>query len=180
MTIDLISHSTGSLVSPLPVKDRIIAGLIVSFTVVALTIELYWLLHHQQMESRSDLIARIISLYWPVDHSWRIPGYSVEKALNLSLETVNALVTPILSAVLLWAIFKRRRYRYPLQLFIGTYTCYGTFLYLSIAHISGYATFAEKSIGNFVLFYTLNLPWLAGYGWLAWDAYRAMVRGQRG
>jgi hypothetical protein len=180
MTIDLISQSTGSLASPLPVKDRIIAGLIVSFTVVALTIELYWLLHHQQMESRSDLIARIISLYWPVDHSWRIPGYSVEKALNLSLETVNALVTPILSAVLLWAIFKRRRYRYPLQLFIGTYTCYGTFLYLSIAHISGYATFAEKSVGNFVLFYTLNLPWLAGHGWLAWDAYRAMARGQRG
>jgi hypothetical protein len=50
---------------------------------------------------------------------------------------------------------------------------------LSIAHISGYATFAEKSIGNCVLFYTLNLPWLATDVWLGWDAYRAMVRGQR-
>jgi hypothetical protein len=40
--------------------------------------------------------------------------------------------------------------------------------------------FAEKSIGNYLLFYLANLPWLASYGWMAWDAYRAIVRDERG
>jgi EXPERA (EXPanded EBP superfamily) len=179
MTTDLLPQSGPRSATAFPVKDRAIVCLIVFFTTVAMTLELYWLLHHQEMESRTDLFARIISIYWPLDHSWRIPGYSIEKALNLSLEGVNALVTPILSAILLWAIVKHRRYRYPLQLFIGTYTFYGTFLYFSVAHISGYVIFAQKSVGNFLLFYLANMPWLAGYGWMAWDAFRAIVRGQR-
>jgi hypothetical protein len=179
MTSDVLSHAESSGLV-LPAKDKAIVCLILFFTTVALTLELYWLLHHQEMESRTDLFARIISIYWPADHSWRIPGYSIEKALNLSLEGVNALVTPILSATLLWAIFKRRRYRYPLQMLVGTYTAYGTFLYYSVAHISGYAVFAEKSIGTYLMFYFANFPWLAGYAWIAWDAYRAIVRGERG
>jgi len=179
MTTEFTSRSDSRTVAILPVRDWVDVGLIVFFTTVALTIELYWLLHHQEMESRNDLIARLISLYWPLDRSWRIPGYSLEKALNLSLEGVNALVTPVLSAILLFAIFKRRRYRYPLQLFIAAYTFYGTFLYFSIAHISGYAVFEQKTIPNFILFYSANMPWLAGYAWLAWDAYRALVRGTR-
>jgi hypothetical protein len=180
MTTDMMPRSAARSAAVLPFKDWAAVALLVFFTAVALTIELYWLLHHQEMESRTDVIARIISLYWPVDRSWRIPGYPIEKALNLSLEGVNALVTPILSAILLWAIFKHRRYRYPLQLFIATYTFYGTFLYYSIAHISGYQVFADKTATNFLLFYAANLPWLAGYAWLAWDAYRAIVRGERG
>jgi hypothetical protein len=180
MTTDLLPRSVPRSAPALPVKDVAIVCLIVFFTTVALTLELYWLLHHQEMESRTDLFARIISLYWPLDHSWRIPGYPIEKALNLSLEGVNALVTPILSAILLWAIVKHRRYRYPLQLFIGTYTCYGTFLYFGVAHLSGYVIIAQKGVGNFLLFYLANMPWLAGYAWMAWDAYRAIVRGERG
>jgi hypothetical protein len=180
MTTDLSPQSAPRSAPGLTVKDRAIVCLIVFFTAVALTLELYWLRHHQEMESRTDLFARIISLYWPLDRSWRIPGYSIEKALNLSLEGVNALVTPILSAILVWAIVMHRRYRYPLQLLIGAYTAYGTFLYFSVAHVSGYAVFAQKSAGNFLLFYLANMPWLAGYAWMAWDAYRAIVRGERG
>jgi hypothetical protein len=179
MTNLLPSQSAAPSALTLPAKDWLVVGLICFFTVVALTIELYWLLHNQEMESRTDLIARIISLYWPVDRSWRIPGYPIEKALNLSLEGVNAIVTPVLSVILLWAIFKRWRSRFPLQLFIGTYTFYGTFLYYSVAHISGYEVFADKTATNFLLFYVANLPWLGGYAWLAFDAYRAILRGCR-
>jgi hypothetical protein len=178
MTTDLLPHAAARSVSSLPVKDRVTVCLIVFFTAVALTLELYWLLHNQEMESRADLFARIIALYWPVDYTWRIAGYPVAKAFVLSFESVNVLVTPILSAILLWAIVKHRRYRYPLQLLIATYTTYGTYLYFSTAHISGYAIFAEKTFGNYLLFYLANLPWFAGYSWMAWEAFRAIVRGE--
>jgi len=147
MATDLLSQSAARPAASLPVKDKVVVGLILMFNAVALTIELYWILHHQDMEGRSDLFARIIQLYWPADSSWRLPGYSIAKAFTLSYELVNVVLTPILSAVLLWGIFKHRRYRYPLQLLIATYTTYGTFLCFTVAHISGYAQFADHSVG---------------------------------
>ena len=81
------------------------------------------------MASRTDLFAACFALYWPADYTYRIPGYPIEKAFTLSLEGVNTLLTPIVSVVLIWAIFARKPYRYPLQLVIATYTSYGTFLY---------------------------------------------------
>jgi hypothetical protein len=92
----------------------------------------------------------------------------------------NTFITPWLSMSLIWAILKRKRYRYPLQLVIATYTSYGTILYYAVAHISGYANFDEKTAGTFLLFYLVNFPWLVAYGWMGWDAYRAIVRGQGG
>ena len=53
----LPSHDAPGRVA-LPVKDKIIIGLIVFFTAVALTIEAYWLIFNQEMESRTDLFAR--------------------------------------------------------------------------------------------------------------------------
>jgi len=168
------THAAG-----LPAKDKVIIGLIVAFTAVALTLELYWVIFNQEMESRSDLFARALAIYWPADYTYRVPGYPIEKAFTLSLERVNSLLTPILSALLIWAILTRKRYRYPLQLTIATYTCYGTFLYFSVAHISGYAVFEYESAYTYLMFYLTNLPWLVGYGWIGWDAYREIVRGQR-
>jgi hypothetical protein len=178
MTASMISKPTAPM-APLGAKDKAIVGLIVLFTAVALTLELYWLLHHREMEIRTDLFARIIAIYWPVDYTWRIADVPIEKAFTLSFERVNVLLTPILSAILVWAMVMRRRYRYPLQLVIATYTTYGTYLYFSVAHVSDYAVFADKSLGNFLLFYLVNLPWFAGYAWMGWDAYRALLRGER-
>src|SRR5262245_30388142 len=163
----------------LPVKDKVMIALVVAFTVVALTLELYWLIFNQEMESRTDLFARALALYWPADYTYRIPGYPIEKALPLSLEGVNTLLTPIPSLVLIWAILARKPYRYPLQLVIATYTFYGTFLYYSVAHISDYKVFEHKSAYTFLLFYLANMPWFAGYAWIGWDAYREIVRALR-
>jgi hypothetical protein len=179
MTHGTQSRPTAAAGATLATKDKAIVGLIVFFTTVALTLELYWLIFHQEMESRTDLLARVFMIYWPNDYTYRIPGYPIEKAFTLSLERVNTCLTPILSALLIWAIFKRKRYRYPLQFLIATYSTYGTFLYYYVAHISGYAVFAEKTVGTYLMFYLINLPWLAGYAWMAWDAYRAIVRGER-
>ena len=78
-----------------PSKDKVIIGLIVGFTAVALTLELYWLLFNQEMESGTDAFARALALYWPADYTYRIPGYPIEKAFTLSLEGVNTFLTPI-------------------------------------------------------------------------------------
>ncbi len=159
----------------LPVKDKVIIGLIVGFTAVALTVELYWLVFNQEMESRTDLFAGAWAIYWPVDYTYRIPGYPIEKAFTLSLEGMNTLFTPIPSLVLIWAILTHKPYRYPLQLVIATYTFYGTFLYYSVAHISDYKVFEHKSAYTYLLFYLVNMPWFVGYGWIGWDAFREIV-----
>ena len=172
-------QSTISTRAALPTKDKAIIGLVLAFTAVALTLELYWVIFNQEMESRTDLFARALAIYWPADYTYRVPGYPIEKAFTLSLERVNSLLTPILSALLIWAILTRKRYRYPLQLVIATYTFYGTFLYYSVAQISDYAVFEYKSAYTYLLFYLANMPWFAGYGWMGWDAFREIVRAQR-
>jgi hypothetical protein len=160
---------------PLTPRDRLIIFLILFFAAIAFTLEAYWLIFNQVMENRSDIVARILALYWPADDSFRIPGYPTAKSFTLALEGVNTLVTPLLSFALIRAIIKRKPYRYPLQLAIATYTFYGTFLYYLVAHISGYAAFAYQGAYPYLLFYLSNLPWFAAYGWMGWDAYREIV-----
>src|SRR5262249_40363864 len=78
-------------------KENVIIALIMLFTSVAWTLEAYWLMFHQIMESRTDLFARTLALYWPADYTYRIPGYPIEKSFTLAVESVNTLVTPLLS-----------------------------------------------------------------------------------
>jgi hypothetical protein len=164
----------------LPTRDKIIIGLIVFFASIAMTIEAYWLIFNQVMESRTDLFANVLAFYWPADYTYRISGYPLEKSFTLALEGVNTLITQWLSFVLIWAIVKSKPYRYPLQLVIATYTFYGTLLYYLVAHISGYAVFAYHGTYPYVMFYLANLPWFAAYAWISWDAYRAITRQYRG
>src|SRR5262249_33592895 len=131
---------------PLPVKDTIIIVLVALFSLVAFTLEAYWLLFNQVMESRIDPLARILALYWPADYSYRVSGYGIAKCLPLALEGVNVVVTPLLSLLLVRAILARKPYRYALQLTIATYTFYGTLLYYMVTHLSGYAVFADKTM----------------------------------
>lgn len=156
-------------------RDRFVIGLILACTAVALSLELYWLIFNQVMESRTDGFARVLSLYWPADYSWRVSGNPPQKAVSLFFETINVFVTPLLSFGLIWAIVRRRPYRFPLQLLIGTYTAYGTLAYYGIAYFSGYAQFDDKGVYQFALFHLVNMPWLVGYGWLAWDAFREIA-----
>ena len=161
-------------------KDKVIIGMLVVFAAIAMTLEGYWLIFNQVMESRTDLLANILAIYWPADYTYRIAGYPPEKSFTLALEGVNTLITPWLSFLLIWAIVKSKPYRYPLQLGIATYTFYGTLLYYLVAHISGYAVFASHDSYPYLLFYLANLPWFAAYAWMSWDAYRAITRRYRG
>jgi emopamil binding protein len=161
---------------PLSTRDRITVGLLVFFMLIALTLEAYWLIFHNVMESRTDIFAQIFQLYWPADRTYRIPGYGIEKSLTLALETVNVLVTQWLNIWLIYAIVKRRPYRHALQLTLATYSAYGTFLYLYTGHLSGYAVFESRRPSSYLLFYFINAPWLAGYGWMAYESIRTIAR----
>jgi hypothetical protein len=161
-------------------RDKIVICLIVFFTAVALTFELYWLIFNQAMENRTDFLARAFALYWPVDSTYRVPGLSVAKSFTLVLEGVNTFITPSLSSVLVWGILTRRPFRHALQLTIATYSLYSVLLYYLVAHISGYAVFENKDATTFLLFYLVNAPWFVGYAWMGWDAFQALAwpRGQ--
>ncbi len=104
------------------VKDKIIIGMILFFTTVAFTLELYWLIHHNVMESRSDVFAEVLSIFWPADRTYVSRRRLCDrKSIHPSLEGVNTLLTPILSAIRVFAMITRARYRYALQLLVATY-----------------------------------------------------------
>lgn len=179
MTNATLAEPVAGVRRSLSAKDKTIIAFMLFFTAVALTLELYWLIFNQVMESRTDVFAQLFALYWPADYNYRVSGLPPEKAFTLSVESVNVFVTPWLSVALIWAILKHRRYRYALQLFVATYTFYGTFLYYSIHYVSNYAMFEYKGPYTYLMLYVANLPWLGGYAWIALDAYREIVRGPR-
>lgn len=155
-------------------RDRFAIGLLVSFALVAVTLELYFLVFHRELVARAptQLFARLFSIYGVADRGY----YDHVSPLALGLEGINVFVMQPVCALLVYAILRGRAYRWPLQLAVGTYLCISVVLYWAVAVISGYAEMAEHSSKAFALFYVGNAPWLVGYGWLALDAGAAIAR----
>jgi hypothetical protein len=160
----------------LPTSDKVTIGMIVFFMLVAVTLEGYWLIFHNHMDERNDLFVKLLALYWPADRTYHVAGWDVAKSFTLSLESINTVVTQWFNAWLIWAILKRKHYRHALQLTISTYTAYGTVLYYYVAHLNGYTNMEHHTTGAFLMFYIANLPWLVGYGWMAYESIRAIAR----
>lgn len=158
-------------------KDKGIVALLLFFVVIAVTLELYWILFHRSMLQRTDVLARLLAIYWPADRSYRDPTLDHAQAFALALESVQTFFSTWLNLLLIYAIVQGKRYRHTLQLTLSTYTAYGTFLYYLVNHLDGYAVMNPQNLENFVLFYVVNLPWLLGYGYLAYDSVRAIQRG---
>ena len=157
-------------------RDKIVICLVIFFSAIALTFELYWLIFNQAMENRTDLLARAFALYWPADPTYRIPGFSPSpsrsrsKASTLSSRRAFRLCSS--------GLFSRVGHS-VMQLTIPTYTLYSVLLYYLVAHISGYAVFENKDATTFLLFYLVNAPWFVGYAWMACDAFQALTRPHR-
>jgi hypothetical protein len=147
-------------------RDRAAVGLLLFFIVCALTIELYWLLHHDQLPQRDDFLARAFAFYGRGDRGY----YNRVSPFEIGLESFNVLFTQALHACVLAGILRRKVWRTLLQLVVGSYVCYSTALYLVANHVSGYAEMPHHNLASFLIFYLPNLPWLLGSGWLAWDA----------
>lgn len=171
------SHAEASAgAARLSLRDKVTVGLVCFYIAVAITFEGYWLLFNQVMEQRHDILAKALSVYWPVDYTYRVSGYPIEKCFTMSVESLNVFIWQPLSLVLVYGIVKRKYWRHPLQLLVSLPVFYGTVLYYYVAHLSGYAVFAHKGPGAYALFYLINAPWFVGYLFLIYDATRAILR----
>jgi hypothetical protein len=165
--------TTGERTNALPTKDRVIVGLLVFFILIAVTLELYWLIFHDSMLQRTDIFAKLLSIYWPCDRTYRDPGMDNAIAFTMGVESLNVLMKP-LDVLLIWAIVKRKPWRHSLQLPLAMCLAYGTILYYYVAHLSGYLVFTVHAPYVYWMFYGINAPWLIGYGYLVYDSCRAI------
>ena len=152
-------------------RDKITVALLGFFFVMGFTIELYFVVAHRGLvaaRAAHNPLAWLMSLYGPSDRDY----FQAPSPLALSFEGFNVFVTQPLGIVLAWAIAKKRWWRWPAQLAIGAYVAYSVVLYFVIAQVGGFAGMSGRSFRTFAVFYGANLPWLVGYGWMAWDAAR--------
>jgi hypothetical protein len=155
-------------------RDRITVGLLALFGLVAVTLELYFLVHHRELVARAptQLFARLFSIYGVADRGY----YDLVSPLALALEGINVFLMQPLCGLVVYAIVRRRAWRWPLQLAVASYLSVSVVLYFTVAAVSGFADMAQHSGAAFALFYGANAPWLVGYGWMALDAGRAIAR----
>lgn len=154
-------------------RDKVTLGLLGFFFVIGFTIELYFVVDHRDLVAAAahNPLAWLLSLYGPSDRDY----FQAPSPLALSFEGFNVFVTQPLGIVLAWAIVRKRTWRWPAQLAIGAYVAYSVVLYFLIAQVGGFAGMSGRSFRTFAIFYGANLPWLVGYGWMAWDAAREIV-----
>jgi hypothetical protein len=154
-------------------RDKATLGLLGFFFVVASTIELYFVVAHDRLVAAAahNPLAWLLSLYGPSDSAY----FAAPSPLALTLEGLNVFVTQPVGIALAYAIVRRRPWRWPLQLAVGAYVTYSVVLYFLEAHVSGLAGMSGRSVATFAIFYGANLPWLAGYAWLAWEAARTIA-----
>jgi emopamil binding protein len=155
-------------------RDRATIALLCFFSLVAVTLELYFLVFHRDLPARADtqVIARLFAIYGTADRAYFDPV----SPLALALEGINVFVMQPLCLLLVYAILRQRAYRWPLQLAIGSYLALSVVLYFLVAIVSGYEGMPERSGKAYALFYLANLPWLVGYAWLALDAGVVIAR----
>ncbi|HEX2314826.1 MAG TPA: emopamil-binding family protein [Thermomonospora sp.] len=154
-------------------EDRVSITLLLFFVLMAVTIELYFVVHHRDLPQRDDLFARLYEIYGAGDQAYYGRG---DVHVPFALETINVFVTQVLNGILIWAIVRRRPYRHPLQLAVSSYVAYSVVLYFWIAHVSGYPGMPEKDWWGYLIFYAPNLPWLLGHLYLAHRSFGAIVR----
>jgi cholestenol Delta-isomerase len=155
--------------------DKIALSLIAFFVVVALTIELYWLVHAFYLPSLNSWLAHGFAFYGRGDR-----GYFDEVSwFEVGLESFNIIITVPAYLVLGYAIVSRRVFRWPMQLCLGAYTTYSVVLYLTAKHVTGYVEMPQHDLASFLILYVPNLPWLFGNGYLALDAANVVLRAVR-
>lgn len=157
----------------LTARDKGIVALLAFFLLAAFSLELYWIIHADSLVARSphEWIAYLYSIYGEADRAY----YDAVTPFTLGLETVNVFVTQLLNLWLIWAILQNKPYRYALQLTLGSYLTYSVMLYFWVFHLSGYVDMKQQTPYAFFLLIVPNLPWLLGYFYLAWDAFRTIA-----
>lgn len=158
---------------PLSGEDRISIAILAFFLIMAFSIELYFIINFNDITRQTDLFGQAYKLYGRGDAAYYGQGFT---ALPLALESTNVFAVQIFNGLLIWAIVRRRRYRYPLQLALSAYVAALVILYLWTAHVSGYAGMAERTFWNFFILYAPNMPWFVGYLFLVHRSFVPILR----
>ncbi|MCB9703688.1 MAG: hypothetical protein H6711_17465 [Myxococcales bacterium] len=153
-------------------KDRLTVAFLVFVVCVAFSLELYWWIHRGELVERAatEWMAWLFKVYGDADRAY----FDHVAPMSVGQEAINIFVSQLLNLWLIVAIVARRRYRHILQLGLSAYLSYSVVLYFAAAHFSDYPDMRYRSAWTFGLFYGANLPWLLGYGYLTWDAIRAL------
>jgi hypothetical protein len=158
----------------LATRDWVIVGFLGFFILMAYTIELYFVVYHDQLVARSatDFFAKCYAVYGAGDNAY----FGKVTALTRSLEGINIFCTQFLNAWLIYAILKAKPYRHVLQLGVAAYLSYSVILYFWSAHISGYENMAVKNAWAYFIFYVPNLPWLLAHLYMVYDSSVSITR----
>ena len=156
---------------PLTPRDRWVLRLTIFFILMALTVELPWLLASAELGHMGGAFDAMWSFYSRADRGY----YDAVSGLERGVESFHLFATQWLHLWLIWAILTRWAYRYALQLVVGSYVAFSTAVYLLAKHMTGYPLMQEHTADAFLILYFANLPWLIGNGWIAYDAARGLV-----
>lgn len=157
----------------LSVRDRVCIGLLLSFILCAFTLELYWLVYHDEILVRAEtsFMAYLFKVYGAADR-----GYTDQiSSFAVALESFNVYFTQIANAWLIYAIVKHRPYRHALQLTISSYVAYSVALYFWEAYLTGFARMSAHTAWGYFIFFSPNLPWLLGHLYMAVDSFIVIV-----
>jgi hypothetical protein len=165
-------------VTPLPARDRVIIALLGFFIVVAVVLELPWLLYSGDLPAwaaRSPAGA-LFRIYGDADRAY----YDAVTPLSLCLEGINVFFTQALNAWLIFAIVRRRAYRHALQLTVASYLSYSVILYFLHMQVGGFAEMRYRALSTYLLFYGVNAPWLLAHLYMLYDSVAAVTQRFRG
>jgi hypothetical protein len=140
-------------------SDNAALCLLVFFIVLAFTFELYFVIFHGTIKYRTDVFARLYSVYGRGDQAY-YGGASPH--LPLALEFINIIITQPVNVVLIFAILRRRWYRHLLQLVMSSYLAYSVVLYFTVGLVSHNETMPRHTAAAYAIYYLPNLPWLLG------------------
>lgn len=155
----------------LSARDRWVLGLTIFFTVMAVTVELPWLLASAELGHISGPFGAMWAFYGRADRGY----FDLVSGLERGVESFHIFATQWLHLWLVWAIVARWTYRFVLQLVVGSYVAFSTALYLLAKHMTGYALMPEHDAAAFLTLYLANLPWLIGNAWIAFEGARGLI-----
>ena len=153
-------------------ERKILIGLLIFFSVIALFIELPWLLTSFDLPQLDNLWQQIWSFYALADRGY----YDQVSGFERGLESFQIFITQWPDLLLCWAIPQRKSYACVLQIIIGSYVAFSTVMYLMAKHLSGYALMPVHDLGAFLILYLFNLPWIIGNLYIAAHGAKTMLR----
>jgi hypothetical protein len=160
-------------VGPLAARDKGSLWLIAFFATIAYTLEVIWLYHAFEWPTQSGIWAAGARYYGMGDRGyWDQPSY-----FEVGLESFNVVFIVASELWLGYAILRRRAYRWPLQLSVGSYLTYSVIYYFTVKLV--FPQMERQDFTSYAMLIVPNLPWLFGGAWWLGEAGAAILKALR-